>query len=667
MASAAVDEGIDTLTKAVALSTLGEDCGGGNVGHPCDIGAVNDNAANAKKGNGIETAGGGHGDDHTVIIDIDEKVIKCDRRLLVQHSKYFEALFSFQGLGDANGNDDGKGDGDGGPAKKDQQRVRIKIKGGIDFDSARIIVSAMRGDDVLVNGENAQSILQASTFLQCSLAEVATADYIMSNVSLSNAFSAYLLAQSCGSSYLSSKAEAFIQSSVQTLNFMLQDGSRSSSPSLLDDVLQLPADEFELKALKMVQDNYVAFSLICGWILHDFEGGRRAASHLAGLMDTHVLAEIVPPDSIEHLADHLDEEDATLVVALEKSRAYEALPLREKIIYWDAADCYKDKKAIVQERWPKIAVVCSTGNNCSMITYRTNTSNKWLNLTSKPAKLRIKSSGSCVVVAGSLANPALFFIGGVGNAQMWSYSLRSDSWKLLPVEQEERIRPLVCSVGCHIYIFGGYSDRSKEVTYMDTASSFDCVSLRWTPLRSMGFSRSGGQACYFEGQIYLFGGLCSRRRALVSCEVYDVATDEYRFLTNLPYMIIDFGLVLLRKSRRILVIGGMDPLTFETKSTVLIFDIVTGQWHQDFPPLNVARKSCGCFFDGTDLYVVGGSTAELGQLSSVERFCPVKYCWKVVDSLPKGLAATTSAVVSELPVRLMANYRELGQSNLLCN
>ena len=33
---------------------------------------------------------------HIVVIDIEEKVLKCDRRLLAQHSKYFEALFAFQ-------------------------------------------------------------------------------------------------------------------------------------------------------------------------------------------------------------------------------------------------------------------------------------------------------------------------------------------------------------------------------------------------------------------------------------------------------------------------------------------------------------------------------------------------------------------------------------------
>ena len=39
---------------------------------------------------------GGDRNGHIVVIDIEEKALKCDKRLLTQHSKYFEALFAFQ-------------------------------------------------------------------------------------------------------------------------------------------------------------------------------------------------------------------------------------------------------------------------------------------------------------------------------------------------------------------------------------------------------------------------------------------------------------------------------------------------------------------------------------------------------------------------------------------
>ena len=54
----------------------------------------------------------------------------------------------------------------------------------------------------------------------------------------------------------------------------------------------------------------------------------------------------------------------------------------------------------------------------------------------------------------------------------------------------------------------------------------------------------------------------------------------------------------------------------------------------------------------------------MDQLSSVERFSTTTRRWEVVDNLPKGLAASVTAVVAQMPVRLMANYRELAQSNM---
>ena len=156
-----------------------------------------------------------------------------------------------------------------------------------------------------------------------------------------------------------------------------------------------------------------------------------------------------------------------------------------------------------------MAIVCSTGNNFALLAYRSGSYDQWLRLTTKPEKLKVKSSGSAVVVAGDTHNPALYFIGGVGNLQMWSYGLKNDSWKLLSPEQDERVRPLVCSHETIVYVFGGYTDRYKEiVTYLDSAAKFDTKTLKWTNLCPMECSRSGGQACYFDGNIYLFGGLC---------------------------------------------------------------------------------------------------------------------------------------------------------------
>ena len=66
-----------------------------------------------------------------------------------------------------------------------------------------------------------------------------------------------------------------------------------------------------------------------------------------------------------------------------------------------------------------------------------------------------------------------------------------------------------------------------------------------------------------------------------------IALDTYHHLTDLPAMISDFGLVLIGDST-VYMIGGMDPITFETKDTVFTYDLKTGKWDR-FSPLNVAR------------------------------------------------------------------------------
>ena len=80
--------------------------------------------------------------------------------------------------------------------------------------------------------------------------------------------------------------------------------------------------------------------------------------------------------------------------------------------------------------------------------------------------------------------------------------------------------------------------------------------------------------------------------------------------------------------------------------------------------VHLFRKSCASFYDGKELFVAGGATAELDSVCSVERFSPANRRWEMVDNLPKGLAASVTAVVAQMPVRLMSNYRELAQSNM---
>jgi hypothetical protein len=144
----------------------------------------------------------------------------------------------------------------------------------------------MTGGDVLVNGENAQSILQASTFLQCPLAEMAAADYMMSNITLANAFSVFLLALNCGSAYLANQLETFILKCLRTFQFQI---------SSVMDVLEMDKEKLD-SCLEMIHDNFAAFGIICGWTLYDILDRK---IYLNELFENHLVPEIIPTDAIE--------------------------------------------------------------------------------------------------------------------------------------------------------------------------------------------------------------------------------------------------------------------------------------------------------------------------------------------------------------------------------
>ena len=114
----------------------------------------------------------------------------------MHHSKYFSAFLAFSPLAEV-----------------------LELKGDcIDYESMKTIFEGLQhGSHIRIDEENAQNILQASAFLQCPWSEKASADFMLANLNLSNAFSVFLLALNYGSGYLAETSEAFILSQIKSL------------------------------------------------------------------------------------------------------------------------------------------------------------------------------------------------------------------------------------------------------------------------------------------------------------------------------------------------------------------------------------------------------------------------------------------------------------------
>ena len=276
-------------------------------------------------------------DDSEVKILIDGRELRCSRTLLVQHSKYFKAYFDFQIQDGANDDNDNT----------------VIIKGGLDYGSTKVILDALQDGIRLIrlDQDNVQSVLQASAFLQCQIAEQACADFILNNLSLGNAFSVFSLAVNCGATYLAEAAENYILDHVRTLR----------SKTTLDSVLDLLS--MDLKALKLlladIENNYVLYCTVCGWVAYDLDNRSEFLEDL--LKD--VIYEIVPADAllIDGLEDHPFVQDV-----IRGSDQYEKESLKAKLSYWQSVS----ETSRNLSKWPKFGIVVSTGNNNSLIAYR---------------------------------------------------------------------------------------------------------------------------------------------------------------------------------------------------------------------------------------------------------------------------------------------------------
>ena len=77
-----------------------------------------------------------------VQIIVDNKELKCSKQLLLQHSKYFEAYFSFS------------------PSPEDHQVV--KLKGGIDYETIKTILEGLAQDPKGKESSNIHHVIIAN-------------------------------------------------------------------------------------------------------------------------------------------------------------------------------------------------------------------------------------------------------------------------------------------------------------------------------------------------------------------------------------------------------------------------------------------------------------------------------------------------------------------------
>ena len=150
------------------------------------------------------------------------------------------------------------------------------------------------------------------------------------------------------------------------------------------------------------------------------------------------------------------------------------------------------------------------------------------------------------------------------------YDFERCSWETVLSSPEGcRLESCVVAAGNHLYVCGG----KKEGDYVTKAERFDTVGNKWEEIANMWQKRGNAFGVASEGKIFVAGGSQDWRTNLITCEMYNISTNEWQFIgsLNVPRM---FGSMVCLKGT-LYVLGGAD---FQNELNVECYDPAENKW-----------------------------------------------------------------------------------------
>ncbi len=252
------------------------------------------------------------------------------------------------------------------------------------------------------------------------------------------------------------------------------------------------------------------------------------------------------------------------------------------------------------------------------------TTNLWTPDPARPADLPDPIGISHIVGIADPVNNEIWVAGGyrgpdpgVAVDNVWRYSVATDTWTAGPPLPGPRASGAMVRVGRNVHYFGGLIDRTT-VSNAHWVLDLDNVAAGWQPLAPMIDGRAHMNATLLNGRLYTIGGQYNHdfnlalgwpsAQDLPAVDVYDIATDTWTTLANLPSPRSHAETSIFTVDDRVMVIGGRDNSggLLEFLSSVVTYDPLTDTWTEQ-RPLPVPRLGhVGAYLNGR-IYVIAGA------------------------------------------------------------
>ncbi|XP_024050005.1 ectoderm-neural cortex protein 1-like isoform X2 [Terrapene carolina triunguis] len=531
-----------------------------------------------------------------VVLRAGNQAFHCHRAVLASCSRYFDAMFS-GGL-------------------KESKDAEVNFHNSLHPEVLELLLDYIYSARVLINEENAESLLEAGDMLQFQDIRDASADFLEKNLHPANCLNMLLLsyAHCC---------ERLLELSwrMALANF--------ASLYQTDDFLRLPKDKLlelvESEELE-VEDESLVYEAVIGWIRYDLPQRHEDLPELLRSVRLALLPE-------SYLRNQVASEELVTSHKLGGEIVADAVRCKMKILQNDGlvtGFCAQPRKV-------SQALLLLGGQTfvCDKIYVVDRQTREIIPRTDIPSPR--KECSACALGC------KVYVTGGKGSENgaskdVWVYDTLHDEWAKAAPMLVARFGHGSAELDHCLYVVGGHTAVSGSFPASPSVSlkqveHYDPQSDKWSLVAPLREGVSNAAVVGAKMKLFVFGGTSVNQEKLPKVQCFDPGQNRWTVPASCPQPWRYTAAAVV--GNHVIVIGGDTEFS---ASSAYRFHSDTYQWSK-FGDVTAKRISCRAVTSGNRLYVVGGYCGAQ-RCKTLDCYDPSSDTWSSVTTVPYSLIPT---------------------------
>ncbi|XP_074834683.1 peroxisomal membrane protein 11C isoform X1 [Carettochelys insculpta] len=531
-----------------------------------------------------------------VVLRAGSQAFPCHRAVLASCSRYFDAMFS-GGL-------------------KESRDTEVNFHDSLHPEVLELLLDYTYSARVLINEENAESLLEAGDMLQFQDLRDAAADFLEKNLHPANCLNMLLL------------ADAHCCKRLRELAWRMAL-AHFAALCQTEDFLRLPKDELlelvESEELE-VEDESLVYEAVLGWIRYDLPQRHEDLPQLLRSVRLALLPE-------SYLRNQVATEELVTSHKLGGEIVANAVRCKMKLLQNDGLVT----GLCAQPRKVSQALLLLGGQTfvCDKIYMVDRQTSQIIPHTDIPSPR--KECSACALGC------RVYVTGGKGSTNgaskdVWVYDTLHDEWAKAAPMLVARFGHGSAELDQCLYVVGGHTAASSSFPASPSVSLkqvelYDPHSDKWSLVAPLREGVSNAAVVGTKRKLFVFGGTSVSQEKLPKVQCFDTAQNRWTTPASCPQPWRYTAAAVM--GNHVIVIGGDTEFS---ASSAYRFHSDTYQWSK-FGDVTTKRISCRAVTTGNRLYVVGGYCGAQ-RCKTLDCYDPSSDTWSSVSTVPYSLIPT---------------------------